>query len=164
MIDYQHARLPDKPLRMSSCARRLWHEAAKIFQMAAEGKRSRSRPEKGYFKTLEDGVHLKSERVHPKSQKVDTETMYPIEIIERDETTNRVKIHFIGFSHEHDEWRDGDQSLTNTEKLSLGRYVPRYIPSDQSLEDRAGAMFLPPHKGNKNSVFFRANMNLLTSG
>lgn len=43
--------------------------------------------------------------------------------------------------------------MTNTEKLSLGRYVPRNIPSDQSLEDRAGAMFYRLTKAIKCSLF-----------
>ena len=40
----------------------------------------RSRPEKGYFKTLEDGVLVKAERIKTKTEKVDTDTMYPIEV------------------------------------------------------------------------------------
>ena len=46
--------------------------------MAAQNKRSR--PEKGFFKTLEDGVRVKVERIQTKTEKVDTETMYPIEV------------------------------------------------------------------------------------
>jgi len=58
----------------------------------------------------------------------------------RDKNSSKIKIHFIGYSNEHDEWRDADQ-LQNDEKLALGRYTPRFLLSNQSLEDRAGAMF-----------------------
>ena len=40
----------------------------------------RSRPEKGYFKTPEDGVRVKADRIRTKTEKVDTDTMYPIEV------------------------------------------------------------------------------------
>lgn len=46
--------------------------------MAAE--RKRSRPEKGFFKTLEEGVRVKLKRVQHKKEKCDEERMYPIEI------------------------------------------------------------------------------------
>ena len=48
------------------------------FKMAAEGKRSR--PEKGFFKTFEDGVRVKLEKTHRKKNKCDEKKMYPIEV------------------------------------------------------------------------------------
>lgn len=48
--------------------------------MATEGKRFR--PSKGFYKTVEDGVRIKQERViHKPVAKVDKKEMYPIEVI-----------------------------------------------------------------------------------
>lgn len=49
--------------------------------------------------------------------------MYPIEIVDRDKIENKVKIHFIGYSSDFDEWRVGD-ALLDREKSSLNRLVP----------------------------------------
>ena len=32
--------------------------------------------------------------------------MYDVEVVEVDTTRKRLKIHFVGFRHEYDEWRD----------------------------------------------------------
>ena len=34
--------------------------------------------------------------------------LYDVEVIEVDTTRKQLKIHFVGFSHEYDEWRDYD--------------------------------------------------------
>ena len=34
--------------------------------------------------------------------------LYDVEVIEEDTTRKKLKIHFVGFSHEYDEWRDYD--------------------------------------------------------
>ncbi|KAJ7391236.1 hypothetical protein OS493_019367 [Desmophyllum pertusum] len=75
--------------------------------MAAQNKRSR--PRKDFLRPWKTGVGVKAERIQTKTEKVDTETMYPIEITERDKGSNKVKIHFIGYANEYDEWRDTDQ-------------------------------------------------------
>ena len=35
--------------------------------------------------------------------------MYDVEVVEVDTTRKRLKIHFVGFRHEYDEWRDYDK-------------------------------------------------------
>ena len=35
--------------------------------------------------------------------------MYDVEVVEVDTTRKRLKIYFVGFSHEYDEWRDYDK-------------------------------------------------------
>lgn len=66
--------------------------------------------------------------------------IFSLQIIDRDKIENKVKIHFIGYSSDFDEWGDGDD-LVDREKSSLGRLVPRFIPSEDSLTDRASALF-----------------------
>ena len=46
------------------------------------------------------------EKVEPK-RKTDRD-LYDVEVIEVDTTRKQLKIHFVGFSHEYDEWRDYD--------------------------------------------------------
>ena len=46
------------------------------------------------------------EKVEPK-RKTDRD-LYFVEVVEVDTTRNQLKIHFVGFSHEYDEWRDYD--------------------------------------------------------
>lgn len=44
-----------------------------------------------------------------------------------------MKVHYIGFSHDEDEWRNCDELMGNG---NLGRIVPRFSPSQVSLQDR----------------------------
>ena len=46
------------------------------------------------------------EKVEPK-RKTDRD-LYDVEVIEVDTTRKQLKIHFVGFSHGYDEWRDYD--------------------------------------------------------
>lgn len=62
-----------------------------------------------------------------------------MQIVDRDKIKNKVKIHFVGYSSDLDEWRDGDD-LINNEKNSLGRLLPRFTPSEDSLPDRASTL------------------------
>ena len=48
----------------------------------------------------------KMEKVEPK-RKTDRD-LYDVEVIEVDTTRKQLKIHFVGFSHGYDEWRDYD--------------------------------------------------------
>ena len=49
-----------------------------IPQMASRSKRLR--PEKGFFKTVEDGVPIKLQKLYTKPAKVDAKTFFPIEV------------------------------------------------------------------------------------
>ena len=35
-----------------------------------------------------------------------TDKLYELEVIEEDVYTSRVKVHYVGYDSEHDEWRD----------------------------------------------------------
>ena len=58
--------------------------------------------------------------------------LYVVEVVEVDTTRKQLKIHFLGFSHEYDEWRDYDNK---------GNYFPivrmekMFFPEEGSLED-----------------------------
>ena len=40
--------------------------------------------------------------------------LYVVEVVEVDTTRKQLKIHFVGFSHEYDEWRDYDNERNIT--------------------------------------------------
>ena len=64
----------------------------------------------------------KMEKVERK-RKTDRD-LYVVEVVEVDKTRKQLKIHFVGFNHEYDEWRE---------------YVPlekMFFPEEGSLEDR----------------------------
>ena len=46
------------------------------------------------------------EKVERKRKK--DRNLYDVEVIEVDTTRKQLKIHFVRFSHEYDEWRDCD--------------------------------------------------------
>ena len=75
-----------------------------------------------------------------------------MQIIDRDKSSNRVKIHFVGYSEDFDEWRNAD-SFVNSEKSDLGRLLPRFMPSEDSLPDRASALFSHLSKEIKFALF-----------
>ena len=39
-------------------------------------------------------------------RKTDRDYVYDVEVVEVDTTRKQLKIHFVGLSHEYDEWRD----------------------------------------------------------
>ena len=61
-----------------------------------------------------------------------------LQIIDRDKASKKVKIYFVGYSSDCDEWTDGD-AINNGETRNLGRLQPRFKPSDHSLTNRASA-------------------------
>ena len=67
-----------------------------------------------------------------KKPKID-KNLYEVEINEVDKQRKRLKLHFVGYSEEFDEWRDFD---------SEGSYFPFvrleniYVPGEESLQDR----------------------------
>ena len=65
----------------------------------------------------------KMEKVERK-RKTDRD-LYVVEVVEVDTTRKQLKIHFVGFSHEYDEWREYDNKRN-------------YFPFEEgSLEDRS---------------------------
>ena len=60
--------------------------------------------------------------------------LYDVEVVEVDTTQKRLKIHFVGFSHEYDEWRDYD---SESNYFPFVRLEKMFFPKESSLEDRS---------------------------
>ena len=54
----------------------------------------------GSYKQLCDGPWLPRYR----RQIVDTERIYPVEVLEKDKENHRVRVHYLGYSEKCDEW------------------------------------------------------------
>lgn len=59
--------------------------------------------------------------------------LYDIEVIEVDKEKICMKIHFVGYGNEFDEWRDFD---IDSDQLPFVRLEKIYVPDEESLEDR----------------------------
>ena len=73
----------------------------------------------------------KMEKVERK-RKTDRD-LYVVEVVEVDTTRNQLKIHFVGFSHEYDEWRDYDNKRNY---FPFVRLEKMFFPEEGSLEDK----------------------------
>ena len=72
----------------------------------------------------------KMEKVERK-RKTDKD-LYDVEVIEVDATRKQLNIHFVGFSHEYDEWRDYD----NERNYFPFAWKKCFFPAEGPLEDR----------------------------
>ena len=55
--------------------------------------------------------------------------LYVVEVVEVDTTRKQLKIHFVGFSHEYDEWRDYDNKRNHFSFVRLEKcFSPRKVP------------------------------------
>jgi hypothetical protein len=84
--------------------------------------------------------------VYPKASII----VYKLQVIDRDKVTNSIKVHYIGFSEEYDEWRDCGELLENN---NLGRVRRRYSATDKSLHDRSSLFFDRLGRNIKHSLF-----------
>ena len=88
------------------------------------------------YKVLSDGLHLPRWR-WPKADP----KLYPVEILEEDKENKLVKVHYVGYGDEHDEWiREEDAvDLEPSPQGSLGYWYHTIIhwyyhtPTFQSL-------------------------------
>ena len=92
------------------------------------------------YKTL---AELKIPRATRQKKADCSQALYPIEVRERQE--NSVKIHYIGYSDEHDEWRDPSE-LVNIG--SDGHHLETYHPYNPHQEI-AYQIKLALHSGNR---------------
>ena len=67
-----------------------------------------------------------------RKRKTDTD-LYVVEVFKVDTTRKQPKIHFVGFSHEYDEWRDYDNKRNY---FPFVRLEKMFFPEEGSLEDR----------------------------
>ena len=63
--------------------------------------RLRDRPRANYKEPSESDIPL----LKPKKPKPSKSDVFPIEVVDEDSTTSRVKVHYLGYSHSHDEWK-----------------------------------------------------------
>ena len=59
--------------------------------------------------------------------------LYDVEVTEVDKEKKCMKIHFVGYGNEFDEWRDFDM---DSDQLLFVRLEKIYVPDEESLEDR----------------------------
>ena len=78
--------------------------------------------------------------------------LYDVEVIEVDTTRKQLKIHFVGFSHEYDEWRDYDNEKKLLSLRSLGKNV---FPAECPLEDRGNIFHGRLYRCIKRKLWFR---------
>ena len=58
---------------------------------------------------MEEFCQLREKKMEEVERKRKTDrVLYNVEVIEVDTTRKQLKIHFVGFSHAYDEWRDYD--------------------------------------------------------
>ena len=84
----------------------------------------RNRPCKDYRRLAEPKISRAT-----RQKKADSTQLYPIEISERQEDS--VKIHYIGYSDRHDEWRDPSELVSiGSDGQQLEDYQP-YNPHEE---------------------------------
>ena len=101
------------------------------------------------FSQLREQTMEKAERKRKKDR-----DLYVVEVVEVDTTRKQLKVHFVGFSHEYDEWRDYDNKRNYFPFVRLGKM---FSSEEGSLEDRGklyGQLYrcLIPSKSSQLSV------------
>ena len=54
----------------------------------------------------------------PRKERVNTNTLYEIEVVEEDLESDKVKIYYIGYSNKYDEWRCRDEIVIRPPKTT----------------------------------------------
>ena len=118
-----------------------YNACAKVLCFTITNKHGRSTEANVVSSTVFCGRILSAPRkkdgeVEPK-RKTDME-FYVVEVVELDTTRKQLKIHFVGFGHEYDEWRDYDNERNY---FPFVRLEKMFFPEQGSPEDR-GNIFL----------------------
>ena len=50
-----------------------------------------------------------------------SDELYPVEIVERDESRGLVRVHYTGFSRQYDEWKEAGEIVPLNEKGELNK-------------------------------------------
>ena len=66
--------------------------------------------------------------------------LYDVEVVEVDTTRKRLKIHFVGFSHEYDEWR-GVITILKVIIFLAFAWRKCFFRKEVSLEDRGNIFY-----------------------
>lgn len=117
--------------------------------------RLRDRPRANYKEPSESDIPL----LKPKKPKSSKSDVFPIEVVDEDAT--RVKVHYLGYSHSHDEWKpkqdiinlDGDDDLVGADE-EPGGLVERFsLHQDLSSKIKAAL-----NSGRKDSPVVKIDM------
>ena len=87
---------------------------------------------------VEEFCQLREKKMEKVERKRKTDRdLYVVEVVEVDTTRKQLKIHFVGFSHEYDEWRDYDNERNY---FPFVRLEKMFFPAEGPLENR-GSIF-----------------------
>ena len=83
---------------------------------------------------MEQFCQLREKKIGKVGRKSKTDRdLYDVEVIEEGTTRKQLKIHFVGFSHEYDGWRDYDNERNY---FPFVRFEKIFFPAEGPLEDR----------------------------
>jgi len=49
--------------------------------------------------------------------------LYEVDVLEEDDETGRVKVHYVGYGEEDDEWKDGSEIVIKSEPKQGALYL-----------------------------------------
>ena len=83
---------------------------------------------------MEEFCQLREKKMGKVERKRKTDRdLYDVEVFEEDTTRKQLKIHFVGFSHEYDKWRDYDNERNY---FPFAHLEKMFFPAEGPLEDR----------------------------
>lgn len=95
-------------------------------------------------------VKLPREKKAKVAKEADRDKLYPVEIVEQDDSNGRFKVHYIGYSSQYDEWRDNSDVISlNCEHTSQESMDPE---SARASETNVSLLFPPFSLYNELSV------------
>ena len=87
---------------------------------------------------VEEFCQLREKKMEKVERKRKTDRdLYVVEVVEVDTTRKQLKIHFVGFSHEYDEWRDYENKRNY---FLFVRLEKMFFPEEGSLENRGNCI------------------------
>ncbi len=78
----------------------------------------RQKPRKNY-QELADVKLPRSRRLTSRPEDV----LYQVDVVEEDDETGRVKVHYVGYGDEDDEWKDGSEIVLKSEPKQGALYL-----------------------------------------
>ena len=83
---------------------------------------------------VEEFCQLREKKMEKVERKRKTDgDLYDVGVVEVNTTQKQLKIHFVGFGHEYNEWRDYDNGRNY---FPFVRLEKMFFPEEGSLEDR----------------------------
>ena len=83
---------------------------------------------------VEEFCQMREKKMEKVERKHKTDRdLYDVEVVEVDTTRKKLKIHFVGFSNQYDQWRDYDSERNY---VPFGHLEKMFFPEESSQEDR----------------------------